>query len=86
MQTLEIDGKEDMKKTVLRLKQVNWQSILRCWQNNIQGTRQNFPVRSQEGNNRHKIVEWDCLPKTHLLAKTKVQVLEVTPAQWLYPE
>jgi len=26
----------------------------------------------------------NCLPKTQLLANTKVVVLEVSPAQWLY--
>jgi hypothetical protein len=29
----------------------------------------------------HKIGEIDCLPKTQLLANTKVLVLEVNPAQ-----
>jgi len=31
-------------------------------------------------------VKINCLPKTQLLANTQVDVLEVSPAQWLYPK
>ena len=34
----------------------------------------------------HRIGEADCLPKTQLLANTKVEVVEATPAQLLYPK